>query len=492
MTDRFPFDPTDLYRSLIGLVTPLGLQASGGELYRGAIFGRDSLRVGLDLVEWFPALSETILLSLATFQSTARNEVADATGPGQIPHEIRSRFVGPREVNGSPAAILAELSPRWGGTDDLLVYYGSVDATLQFIRLIHRHARLHGTDLLDIRFRHHQGTIHTLRDALAAAAHWTASMVTQVDPPLMGFERLNRKHGHRWQILQDGATSILHADGSLANGDARVETIGLQGLAWDALNAAADLLGDELPEEATIWRDLALRLRAETLARFWLPEEQYFLTGFDRDPHTGLPRPIAALTAIPVELLETSLFDDLQTSDRDRYLQGIVAMASGPEFMTSAGIRSRALRHADLLDYPDYHGVFTCWGVTNSVYAAGLRRQGCHDQANAIVSRHLGMLAGTGALHEFMYVDRLGDVAWPLLPPGTAEVPAVVLGTNYPEINQAWTLSFALRELLTTHPTPLIFPEPTDVACHLHPARLDQAEARDRETASMHRMTGQD
>lgn len=490
MNDRFPFDATALYRSLIALITPLGVQASGGELYRGAIFGRDSLRVGLDLVPWFPELSETILLSLATFQSTQRNEASDATGPGQIPHEIRSRFVGPREVTGSPAAILADLSPKWGGTDDLLVYYGSADATLQFIRLIHRHVNLHGADLLDIRFQHHNGTSLTIRDALTAAVRWTAEQVSQVNPPLMGFQRLNRQHGHRWQILQDGATSILHADGSLANGDGRVETIGLQGLAWDALTGAANLLETDLPTEAAAWRDLAIRLRDETLARFWLPNERYFLTGFDRDPQTNEPRPITALTAIPIELLETGIFDGLDEGDRRRYVDGIVAMASGPEFLTSAGIRSRALRHANLLDYPDYHGVFTCWGVTNSVYAAGLRHQGRHTEADTIVSRHLGMLAGTGALHEFMYINEPGDVRWPLVSTEDNNVPDIVYGTNFPEVNQAWTLSFALRELLSSNNRPLTFPTTAEVRKHLRPARLDRAEARLREAAFLHDAAG--
>jgi glycogen debranching enzyme len=306
----------------------------------------------------------------------------------------------------------------------------------------------------------------------------------------MGFQRLNQNHGHRWQILQDGATSILHADASLADGDGRVETIGLQGLAWDALTAGAGLLEQEIPAEAGIWRDLAVRLRDETLARFWIPDEQYFLTGFDRDPATGHPRPITALTAIPVELLETGFFDDLAATDRERYVEGIVAMASGPEFLTRAGIRSRALRHADLLDYPDYHGVFTCWGVTNSVYAAGLRRQGLEAAADALVTRHLRMLAGTGALHEFMYVDSAGDVRWPLVDSDDTHVSDVVYGTNMPEIDQAWTLSFALREMLDQREIPLHFPDSDTVRTQMHPARLDQAEARRREAAFLMRVAG--
>jgi glycogen debranching enzyme len=446
----FPFDQTALFRSLTGLITPMGVQASGGELYRGAIFGRDSLRVGLDLVPWFPQLAETVLFSLAQYQSSGRNPVADATRAGQIPHEIRSRFIGPRQVTGSPAAILVDLASRWGGSDDLLVYYGSADATPQFVRLASAYCQHHDPELLGTPLKMQSGELVTLRDSVLAAARWTVAEIEQANLPLLGFQRLNREHGHRWQILQDGATSILHADGHLANGDDRVETIGLQGLAYDCLVLAADLLEDAVPGEASHWRTLAASLQAATLDRFWMSDEQYFLTGFDRDPADPTTRrPIEALTAIPVELLETGIFDSLLEPDRARYVSGIVRTAHGPEFMTAGGIRSRALRHANLLDYPDYHGVFTCWGVTNSVYAAGLARQGLVTLQQDIVRRHLGMLASTGALHEFMYVDAEGTIRNPLeIAAGPVTGPNAIHGTNDPEIDQAWTLSFALRSVM--------------------------------------------
>jgi glycogen debranching enzyme len=507
---QFPFDQAALFRPLTGLITPMGVQASGGELYRGAIFGRDSLRLGLDLVPWFSQLAETVIFSLAHYQSTGRNPVADATRAGQIPHEIRSRFIGPRQVTGSPAEILVDLAARWGGTGDLLVYYGSADATPQFVRLVSAYCQHHGPDLLDVPLKTQAGEVVTLRDCVLAATRWAASEIEEADQPLLGFQRLNREHGHRWQILQDGATSILHADGHLANGDNRVETIGLQGMASDCLTQAATLLADVVPEEASRWLSLAGSLQAATLEQFWMDDEQYFATGFDRDPTDGVTRRrIEALTAIPVELLETGIFDSLPEADRARYVSGIVHMAHGPEFMTAGGIRSRALRHADLLDYPDYHGVFTCWGVTNSVYAAGLARQGLTVLQQDIVHRHLGMLASTGALHEFMYVDRDGKVRNPLeISAGPVTSPEVIHGTNKPEIDQAWTLSFALRSMMegqavgasrTPWQQQLVdeiasrqavsegFPSEETIGRQSRPGILDREGARQREAAWMSR-----
>jgi len=286
-----------------------------------------------------------------------------------------------------------------------------------------------------------------------AAVTWLEGEITRNDQPLLGFKRLNTAHGIRWQILQDGATSLLHTNGHLANADAPIEAISLQGLAYDALLDAAALLGVTMPTEAARWRELAVKLQAATFAQFWMPDEEYFALGIDRDPATGERRQIATLFGIATELLETRIFDTLPAEERIRYIGGIVRTAHGPEFLTPAGIRSRGLRHFDLLPYPDYHGVMTCWGVTNSIYAAGLASQGLHALSNDIVHRSLGMLGETGGLYEFLYADRAGVVRDPLTivsgqDPGSILAADLILGTNKPETDQGWTLSYALREFM--------------------------------------------
>jgi glycogen debranching enzyme len=446
---HFPFSPAALFRSLTVLITPMGVQGSGGELYRGAIFGRDSLRVALDLLPWFPSVAETVLFSLAHYQATGPNRDADAYGPGQIPHEVRSLFLGPRKAGPRQLEIFNELSPRWGGSEDLLVYYGSVDATPQFVRLAVEYARRHGPAILDDVLRRADGTELTLRESVRAAVDWLETEIERNDEPLLGFLRSNTAHGHRWQILQDGATSVLRADGHLANAGNRVETVGLQGLAWDALTGAAALFGDDHPADADRWTRLAAELQAATVARFWMERDGCFAMGLDRDPATGERRHIDTISALQTELLETGIFDTLPDDERLRLVGGIVRTAHGPELLTPAGIRSRGLRHLDLLPYPDYHGVMTVWGVTNSMYASGLARQGLHALSGDIVHRHIGMLAQTGALYEFLYVDAGGTVRHPLHDAATSAPRGdVIRGTNFPETDQGWTLSFALREFM--------------------------------------------
>ncbi len=344
----FPFTPARLFRSLTALITPMGVQASGDDLYRGAIFGRDSLRVALDLLPWFPELAETVIFSLAHYQSAGADTVADSYGPGQIPHEIRTRFIGPRKAGPRQEVILQELESKWGGSESLLVYYGSVDATPQFVRLLTAYCRLHGSAILGETLRRVDGIEWTVRDSLLAAMKWLEREIGQNDQPLLGFQRTNTIYGHRWQILQDGTTSIIHTDGHIANADARIETIGLQGLAYDALVEAAALFAHDAPESAARWKALAAGLQAATLDLFWMEDERCLAMGLDRDPATGARRQVRTLSAMPTELLETGIFDGLPEGDRAHYVSGIVRMAHGPDFLTAAGIRSRGLRHLDL------------------------------------------------------------------------------------------------------------------------------------------------
>lgn len=100
-----------------------------------------------------------------------------------------------------------------------------------------------------------------------------------------------------------------------------------------------------------------------------------------------------------------------------------------------------------MLPYLDYHGSYTCWGVTNSILAQGLRRQGLPRQAADVSSRFLSNLRETGTIYEFLYVDDEGRVPFTLYE-HTARSPSseIICGTNYPEQDQAWTLSFVMRE----------------------------------------------
>jgi len=59
-----------------------------GSIYAGALFGRDSLLMALDLLEDFPRVAECTLLKLGQLQGTRVAQRSEGE-PGRILHEHR-------------------------------------------------------------------------------------------------------------------------------------------------------------------------------------------------------------------------------------------------------------------------------------------------------------------------------------------------------------------------------------------------------------------
>src|SRR5476651_1146319 len=72
--------------------TGLGVYASSDRLFRGAVFGRDSLEVAEDLMYIKPRLVEKIILTMASLQGEDNNE-ANEEEPGKIIHEYRTPHI---------------------------------------------------------------------------------------------------------------------------------------------------------------------------------------------------------------------------------------------------------------------------------------------------------------------------------------------------------------------------------------------------------------
>jgi glycogen debranching enzyme len=443
-----PCSILNLFRILCELSTPIGIQASTGSHYRDGIFGRDSLRVGLDLVPWFPSVAEQVLISLAHLQGD-RDDQCSEEEPGRIPHEHRPALNGARRIGPEQRQAFEKLRGLWGGSDSEVTYYGSVDATPQFIRLARATVACHGADVLQEEFLHKSGGFRTLSDAVGAAATWLESSIAGSDVGLLEFLRRN-PNGHRYQVMRDGVTSYLHAEtGDLPNVTAPMASLETQGLAFDALHDAADLLEDARPRDADRWRDLAAALRAATLREFWMTETEAFAMAVDRDEE-GRPRRVKTLSSNAAEVLETRLFDDLAEEERRHYVVAIVNSMYGAEFLTDAGIRCMALRHHDLVPYWDYQGSLVTWPIISNVFACGLRRQGLSELATDQENRYLNAINVAGNFLEFLYVDPDGRADFDPFDerPKTGE-PEIIPAIAIPERTQAWTVSASLRAILS-------------------------------------------
>lgn len=420
--------------TLLSLITPAGIQASSAELFGGAIFGRDSLIVGLDVVKSEPTLARTIIRSLIRLQGT-RNDRQSEEEPGRIHHEHRALALAP---NDRACEIFHMLRAAWGiGTDETLTYYGSVDATPQFIRLVDAYVRQHGSDLLKEEVDTQTGERVSIRDAVRRATTWLLKRLSASSLGLLEFQRANPR-GIPFQVLRDGATSYLHPDGTLANTRAPIASIEVQGLVYDALVAAARLVASR--NEALAWTSRATALARQCLALFWLPEAQRFAMAIDRDG-AGQPRHVRTASSLPAELLDTDLLSSCSDAERTTFTASLVTDIFSPQLLTPVGVRMRSTEHLGLLDYADYQGSHTSWVVSTNTIARGLRRQGFTHLAQELETRLLRGIEALGC-HEFFYVDDTGVVCAPDL---SASGHPEIFGTNCPEHTQAWTASAALR-----------------------------------------------
>lgn len=442
-------------RALQAVLSPSGFPyGSNGHLFRDAQFGRDSLEVAEDLIDIRPDIARTVIVRLAELQGTT-TEVRTEEEPGKIHHEYRATVMHGHPIGDESAAIYRHLARYWrlATTDEELralsrmTYYGTVDATPLYVRLIAAFCARFGGDVLDHEYTPHHplegGRRPTIRDSVRAALNWIAGKIEGSDLGLLEWRRMSPR-GHQFQAWKDGRTSYLHEDGSFANYGGPIASIEVQGLAYDALMAAGTLCGDLFPDERERWADLAVRLQRTTLECFWMPDRQYFAMAMDRDPRTGEARQVRLLTSNAGALLDSRIFESLTPDERRRYVAPVVSRIFGGEFLTPAGVRCSSLAHKDLQDYHGYQSSYTVWHKETYDIAKGLRRQGYPRLAEDLETRMLNCINLTGAPTEFVYAfpgDRVDYDPLNKEPRGDAEV---ILGTNLPENDQAWTISAML------------------------------------------------
>ena len=414
-----------------------GLYASAGELFSDAIFGRDSVTMAENVLHLRPDLSRNLILTLARLQGTVEAPVGEHSNeeePGKIHHEHRSLVVGGRRISRTSEQILRQLSAVWGGDGQSLTYYGSVDATPLYARLVWHFCERHGRSLLDEPVVRRDGSRATVRDSLLGAVDWTLRNLESSPVGLVEFHHRNPR-GIPFQVWKDSGTSYVHRDGSIADWDAPIAAVEVQGYAYDALAGAARLFDD------AGWRRKAEALRERIFERLWMPDPGYFAMGLDRDP-AGDPRWVESVASNAGLLLDTSLFDGLP--DTDPYLGGVVRRICGPEFLTDAGIRCRSNREADLCDFQDYHGTWAVWMKETFDVVRGLHRQGLPRLAAQVGARLLNTVNVAGANLEFIYVSPDGRVMYDFRSRDpVSRHPEVIAGTNLPEEGQGWTVTAA-------------------------------------------------
>lgn len=406
--------------------------ASASKRYSEAVFGRDSIEVAEDLLEIKPEIAKDVILTLASLQGVERVKTSEEE-PGRIHHEYRNLHINGRRVSRESEQILKDLSKRWGGTKEELLYYGSVDATPLYVCLVMDYCSRYGKDILDQPYTKKDGNKATVRESVLGAIHWIEHRIHSSSLGLIEYKRTNPQ-GIKNQVWKDSETAYIHTSGELANTEGPITPIEVQGYAYEALTKAADIMGPQMGTEALKWRRMADKL-ADSLKGFWLPREQYFAMGIDRNAK-GKSRLIQTPSSNPALLLNTGIFDKVDEKKRMLYISAIVKTIMGPEFLTDAGVRCRAASCSDLVSFPDYHGTWAVWPKETYDIAKGLRRQNFPRLAEELEMRMINAVKKGGKNYEFFYVS----------PDGLQTVNDRLLhqGTNMPEDTQAWTISAVL------------------------------------------------
>jgi len=300
-----------------------------------ALFGRDSLITGLQMLAYQPGIAAENLRLLARYQGCRHDGQRDEE-PGKIVHEVRT----------------GENAHRSHVAQDR--YYGTADATPLFLMLLAEYVRW--TDDL--------GLWQELRPNVQRALGWLEAADRYGDG-FVDYERQSAD-GLENQGWKDSWNSIRHRDGTLA--EPPIALVELQAYVYRAKLAAAGLLrldgetalADRLQTEARL-------LRRRFHRAFWVRDRQFFAVALQRGR-----RPVESVNSNPGHALWCGLLNRGAAT-------AVARMLLSRRMFSGWGIRTLA---ADEVAYdPEDYQVGAVWPHDNSLIVQGFKRYGFDSYA---------------------------------------------------------------------------------------------------------------
>ena len=332
----------DQSRADVALLTtdlPTGPYPYAGVPWFSTPFGRDGIITAWQMLWLDPSLAKGVLTYLAARQATETSAFQDSA-PGKIMHETRQ---------GEMSAL---------GEVPFGLYYGGVDTTCLFVALAGAYARRTG-DL---------GFIRDIWPNLLAAAGWMTDYGDSNGDGLIDYARAEDT-GLSNQGWKDSEDSIFHADGAFPRGPiALLEVQGYAYSAWRALAELSDLLREGDP---AMWSDRAECLRALVEDRFWMEGQGFYAIAVDGD---GAPCEVLGSNAGHL------LFSGLPSAERagrvtERLLSG--------RFRTGWGLRTLASRQPRFNPMSYHNG--SVWPHDTALGVAGMARYGERDAVSLML-----------------------------------------------------------------------------------------------------------
>ncbi|MBI3962463.1 MAG: amylo-alpha-1,6-glucosidase, partial [Deinococcus sp.] len=318
-----------------------GLYPAAGIPWYVVPFGRDALIIAFQSLPFYPQVAQGVLRHLARHQAKEYDPWRDAA-PGKILHELRT---------GETTRL--GLTPH-------APYYGSIDATPLFIALLAEYYRWTGDLAL----------IQELESNLQAALGWAAGPGDPDGDGLLEYRRESSR-GLDNQGWKDASDSMSHASGQLLA--APIALVEAQGYLYDAYTGAALLyraLGDT--RTAQQLESKAQTLRQRFWQHFWSEELGLYALALDY-----AKQPALVASSNPGHCLWSGM---ASTQHARRMAERLFA----PDLWSGWGIRTLSA-NAPRYNPMSYHNG-SVWPHDNALIAWGLKRYGCDQAANSIVS----------------------------------------------------------------------------------------------------------
>lgn len=320
---------------------PERIVVAAGAPWFMTLFGRDSLWASMMALPVDPSLALGTLQTLADRQGKVVDPMSEEE-PGKILHEVRLGVSSGLSLGGKSA------------------YYGSVDATPQFVMALGSVSR----------WGFAKETIAALLPNADRALDWIRNYGDRDGDGFVEYERLNDQGlvNQGWKDSWDG---INFANGTLA--EPPIALCEVQALvyaaflsrAWMAYDAGDTRLAAQLTEEAA-------QLKKKFNEQFWLPDRGYYAVALDRDK-----RPVDACASNMGQCLWHGIIDE------DKVPQVVKRLMSS-EMFSGWGVRTLA---TDMGAYnpASYHNG-SVWPHDNAIIAAGLLRYGFVEEAQRIAT----------------------------------------------------------------------------------------------------------